>query len=107
MKFIIPTMLLVAAALTGCAHGVMRGSVAMKAANNEAHVCLGDGEVKVGDRVKFFKSECNAEGGLAGFSCKKIERGGGTVLQTLNEHYSIVKVDEGVAFEEGTIVEKQ
>lgn len=40
-----------AIALSGCAHGLMRGSVAMKANEDEAHVCMGDKEVKAGDRV--------------------------------------------------------
>jgi hypothetical protein len=70
----------------GYAHGLMRGSVAMKFNDHEAHVCLGDTEVKAGDKVKI---------------------GEGTILQTLNEHYSVMKVDPQVAFEEGTIVEKQ
>lgn len=96
------------ALMMGCAHGTMRGSVAMKVSENEAHVCLGDNEVKAGDKVTLFRSECdpNSGQGKAGRSCKKIKLGEGTVEKTFNEHYSQVKVNSGVPFEEGTIVEK-
>jgi hypothetical protein len=102
------TLLLVA---TGCAHGTMRGSVAMKASNDEAHVCLGNNEVKAGDRVTLFKNVCTRNQGDAQIesfqSCEKVRLGSGTVERILNEHYSLVKVDQGVSFEEGTVVEKQ
>lgn len=96
--------------IIGCAHNTMRGSVAMKEDNSEAHVCLGKNEVKAGDRVTLFKNDCKAVagGGEADTSgsCEKVRIGEGTVERTLNEHYSIVKVDPGVKFQEGTIVEK-
>jgi hypothetical protein len=98
-------------AFTGCAHGTMRGSVAMKASDDEAHVCLGNNEVKAGDRVTLFKNVCKGvrgggKDGVSG-SCEKVLLGSGTVERALSEHYSLVKVDQGVPFEEGTIVEKQ
>jgi hypothetical protein len=102
----------VLATATGCAHGVMRGSVVMKASDDEAHVCLGDKEVTAGDRVALFKNICTAgrTGGLGGRGpsgpCEKVKLGNGTVEHTLNEHYSLVKVDKGVTFEVGAIVEK-
>lgn len=93
----------------GCAHGFMRGSVAMKVNEQEAHVCLGDNEVKAGDRVNLFRNQCNKIVGKVGANdpCHKIKIGEGTVTRTLDEHYSVVKVDSGVSFEEGTVVEKQ
>ncbi|MGE3681008.1 MAG: hypothetical protein AB7G93_04720 [Bdellovibrionales bacterium] len=99
-------------ALSGCAHGVMRGSVAMKTNDNEAHVCMGKGEVKAGDRVTLFRNVCTAKGGGTrygggGGSCEKRELGMGTVQEVLNEHYSVVKFDSGIQFEEGTFVEKK
>lgn len=101
-------------ALVGCAHSTMRGSVAMKASGDEAHVCMGDNEVKAGDKVALFKNVCTGagSGGRSGDrsdsrSCKKVKLGDGVVERTLNEHYSVVKVDSGVQFEEGTVVEKQ
>lgn len=106
-KLIILTALLIA---TGCAHGLMRGTVAMKVDDQDAHVCLGEGEVKAGDRVNLFRNECVSRGGgRVGTDrsfCKKVKIGEGVVSQTLNEHYSLVKVDPGVTFEEGTIVER-
>ena len=98
--------------LSGCAHGIMRGSVAMKTSDNEAHVCLGKGEVKAGDRVALFRNVCAGKGGGirgggGGGSCEKRELGKGTVQEVLNEHYSVVKFDPGIQFEEGTFVEKQ
>jgi hypothetical protein len=97
-------------AITGCAHEAMRGSVAMKVSDDEAHVCLGDKEVKVGDKVELFKNICTSPkaaraGDAAG--CRREKLGEGAVTRTLNDHYSIVKVNPGVAFEEGNIVEKE
>ena len=96
--------------LSGCAHGLMRGSVAMKVSDTEAHVCIGEGEVKSGDRVTLFRNECTPEGssgrdGRGGGTCEKRQLGMGTVQEILNDHYSVVKFDSGVKFEEGTFVE--
>jgi hypothetical protein len=92
----------------------MRGSVAMKVSDTEAHVCMNKSEVKVGDRVTLFRNNCpskgprgrNGDGGEAG-GCTKVQLGQGTVTENLNEHYSVVKFDQGVQFEEGTFVEKK
>ncbi len=109
MKIKYVLTLLVITALSGCAHSTMRGSVAMKASNEEAHVCMGDNEVKAGDKVTLFRNQCSQSGGKVGAAdpCHKVKVGEGTVERTLNEHYSVVKVNPGVQFEEGTIVEKQ
>ncbi len=106
-KYIFPFLALIT--LAGCAsHGTMRGSVVMKADDGEAHVCLGEGEVKAGDRVALFKNVCKSSGSKAqGQVCEKVKVGNGVVERTLNEHYSVVRVDPGVVFEEGTTVEKQ
>lgn len=94
--------------LAGCAtHSLMRGSVAMKVSDTEAHVCLGDKEVKVGDKVNIYKSECTQSAGSKGTNCVKVKAGEGSVTQLLNEHYSVIKFDKGVEFKEGTIVEKE
>ena len=98
--------------LSGCAHSVMRGSVAMKTSENEAHVCMDKGEVKPGDRVTLFRNVCTGKGGGGrgegggNRSCEKRQIGKGTVKENLSEHYSLVQFDEGVQFEEGTFVEK-
>ena len=107
MGILLFVLVLSGVGLVGCAHTAMRGSVAMKGDNQEAHVCLGDNEVKVGDRVSLYKNQCNGRGGKAGdIVCQKIPLGGGEVTRLLNRHYSVVKVDPGVLFEEGTVVEK-
>lgn len=99
------------ATLVGCAHSTMRGSVAMKINDEEAHVCMGDKEVKAGDRVALFRNVCTGVRGGPKIgpsgTCEKKRIGAGTVERTLNEHYSLVKVDKGVQFEEGAIVEKE
>ena len=105
------TLLVTAFALSGCAHSVMRGSVAMKTSPDEAHVCLGKGEVKAGDRVNVFKNVCTGMGlktriNTLAAPCEKKQMGMGTVKEIINSHYSVVKFDSGVQFEEGTLVEK-
>ncbi len=100
------------AALTGCAHSTMRGSVAMKASDSEAHVCMGEQEVRVGDKVVFFKNVCpkpksGVQIGLGDSGgCRKEKVGDGSVTRILNDHYSVVQVSPDVKFEEGNIVEK-
>src|SRR5689334_10544955 len=94
-------------ALSGCAHSVMRGTVAMKTSDSEAHVCMGKGEVNASDRVTLFRNVCAAGSPRRRVLCEKREIGKGTVQGVLNEHYSVVKFDPGVEFEEGTFVEKR
>ena len=95
--------------LVGCAHSTMRGTVAMKVSETEAHVCLGDGEVKAGDKVALFRNDCSGsvpKGELERSVCRKVRIGEGVVERTLNEHYSVVKIPGDVKYQEGTIVEK-
>lgn len=99
------------ASLTGCAtHSTMRGSVAMKISDTEAHVCLGNNEVKVGDKVHVYKNNCTkkftSETSIYQTSCTKELVGHGEVTSLVNEHYSVVKFEDGVKFDEGTIIEK-
>jgi hypothetical protein len=104
---------LLALLMLGCAtHATMRGSVAMKVSDTDAHVCLGNNEVKVGDKVQAFNNVCpkdtNGRGRNAAVeTCKKDPIGSGIVTAILNEHYSVVSFDQGVKFTEGTIVEKK
>lgn len=94
--------------LSGCAHDFMRGTVAMKINDSEAHVCLGNGAVKAGDAVAFYENRCTGAGGGRGTGrdCELVKIGEGKVLQTLNEHYSVVHANPGVKFVEGTLVQK-
>lgn len=94
--------------LSGCAHSAMRGSVAMKTSENEAHVCMDKSEAKVGEKVRLFTSKCAPKGSPKtkdGSYCEKVYLGDGVVTANLNDHYSVVKFDDGVKFEEGTFVE--
>lgn len=81
----------------------------MKISDTEAHVCMDNSESKVGDRVTLFKNNCPKAGGKGDPSagCEKIQLGQGTVTKILNHHYSVIKFDAGVPFEEGTFVEKR
>lgn len=99
--------------ITGCAHhSLMRGTVAMKISDTEAHVCINNFEVKEGERVTLFRNVCPTKGErlvlaqTTGIVCKKVQVGMGTVTKILNEHYSIVKFDTGVTFDEGSFIEK-
>lgn len=98
--------------VVSCAHNTMRGGVAMKVSDTEAHVCLGEGEVKEGDKVIAFYNDCQGKGnggkdGAYGIPCVKTRLGTGIVTKILNDHYSVVKFEDGVKFTEGTFVEKR
>ena len=93
--------------IISCAHGTKRGSVAMKVSDKEAHVSLGKDDVKMGDILTLFKNECNTHsGGDSTLICNKVRLGSAEVSQPINEEYSIIQVEPGVQFNEGTIVEK-
>lgn len=97
-----------AAVTTGCAsgHAAMRGAVVMKIDPTTAHVCLGNGEVAVNDRVRLYKNVCEPVAGGRSSRCKKEALAEGTVTQVLDEHYSVVTFPGGTTFEEGNTVEK-
>lgn len=94
---------------SGCAHSShVRGSVALKHSAQEADVCIGSNEIKEGDKVALFRNKCtgsNAKGIQR--TCEKVKLGEGTVSHVIDEHYSTIKIEPGVSFEEGTVVEKQ
>lgn len=92
--------------MTGCAHSIMRGSVAMKVSESEAHVCLNKGEVKVGDKVELYSNICTSSKARGEFPCNKVSKGHGMVMEIINEHYSLVKFDQGVKFMEGDFIER-
>lgn len=93
----------------GCAHH--RAEVAMKVSDREAHVGLGSEEVQPGDKVILYKKECRkgpvARGVNGGPGCIDVPLGEGTIVRNLNKNYSVVKVDPGVTFKEGTLVKKE
>lgn len=93
----------------GCSHMATRGTVAMKVSDEEAHVCLGNGEVKPGDKVALFANQCSYAGpGISGSGlyCNLVPSGEGEITRVLNEHYSVIRVAKGVPVAEGTVVEK-
>lgn len=111
MKRLLGLALLVS---TGCgAHNMMRGSVVMKVSETDAHVCLGQGEVKKGDSIRLYRNICKekvgagtaATGGVPLPSCRKEAAGEGQVAETLNTHYSLVRFAPGIQFQEGDTVE--
>ncbi|MES3038378.1 MAG: hypothetical protein V4736_10770 [Bdellovibrionota bacterium] len=109
MKSTIVVLSLVA--LGGCATGgVKRGHVVMKMSDDEAHVAMGAGEVKVGDHVQLYRNQCSTTGaGIKGDpkqTCKKIGVGHGEVTAALNNDYSTVKFPDGTKFSEGDTIEK-
>ncbi|MFT6070456.1 MAG: hypothetical protein ACJAT2_000744 [Bacteriovoracaceae bacterium] len=99
--------------LNGCAHRFMRGTVAMKMDDSTAHVCLGDNDVQVGDKIDFIQNICigsNASsvdklGEMR--TCEMKTLGSGTVTKLLNSHYSEVKTDKPFKISEGTLVQKR
>ena len=95
--------------LSSCAHNFMRGTVAMKMDKNTAHVCLGDHDVKKGDKVIFYNNRCDRndtrEEGV-GALCQMEKIGVGSVSKILNSHYSEVKIEGDFNFFEGTLVQK-
>ena len=88
-----------------------RAAVVIKLNESEGHICMGIGEVSPGDRVTLYKNQCTRPTGskqnVATVMCKKMLLGEGEVVRALNEHYSVLRVDPGVEFEEGTMVEKK
>ena len=91
----------------GCGHTQSRGSVLAKVDEHEARVSMGTSDVKPGDRVRLFKNVCPASAGAAGTdsACERVEIGEGTVERVFDERSSLVRVDPGVAFDAGTVVE--
>lgn len=104
MKVLVSLSAFALLAVTGCAHTMMRGSVVMKHNEKEAHICMGDGEVKVGDTLSVFKSECTSVGKT--LTCKKVRLGDGKVTELVNEHYSVMEYTGTAPLQEGFIVEK-
>jgi hypothetical protein len=105
LRGMVQSWMFAAAALTGCAgHAAMRGSVVMKIDPTTAHVCLGSGEVAVNDRVRLYKNTCESKDRRS--VCTKTTIADGTVMQLLDQHYSVVAFPAGTPFEEGNTVEK-
>lgn len=99
-------LLLIAFVCTSCASQLHRGVVAMKIDNTTAHVGLNRNEVTVGDHVELYGNNCLRDYGNRDYNCEKVSKGHGIVTQILNDNYTAVKFDSGVAFKEGDYIEK-
>lgn len=106
-SFVASLGLLILISVSGCAHSGKhtRGSVVLKHNEREGDVCIGETEVKSGDRVNVFRMDCRE--GAKRQICSKVKVGEGEVLQTLSEDVSTLRVDSGVPLQQGFIVEKQ
>lgn len=96
--------------ISGCAHGLhSRGSVAVKHSDTEADVCLGEKDVKAGDKVALYRNHCKRRGGgpMSRTVCTKVQIGEGQITKVLGEHYSSMSVPAGIPFDDGTLVEKR
>lgn len=96
--------------LIGCAtnkHASMRGTVALKAGNSKAFICLGEDSVKVGDEIIFYENKCTnyGAGEYNDVRCSMKKLGEGNVSKLLNNHYSEVTTEGDFEFKEGTLVE--
>lgn len=122
MKSII--YILIPLLLTSCAHTFMRGTVAKKINSKKAIICLGSDEVKIGDTIKFQESVCSwtpthsitmhekvtsglysEQTGYGSSNCELIHLGRGTVVEIINDHFSIVKTKGDFQFKKSTQVE--
>jgi hypothetical protein len=88
------------------------GKVAMKVNTTDAHIFMAGPELKVGDKVNIIRTICSrdlyhANRNSAVPICKKEKMGEGIVTTLLNDHYSVVKFDQGADFRAGTVIERQ
>jgi len=88
----------------GCGHAAMSGSVVMTTSPTEAHVCLVDGSVAVGDIVRIRRHTC-VNNGRAGVTCSETDSGRAEVTARLNEHYVSVRALDDATVREGDTVE--
>ena len=95
--------------IIGCAHAPSSQfscSIAAQHSPTEFDICLGSRDVKVGDRVAFFKKKCTPPSRGHSKKCRNEQIGEGLITNTLDEHLSTVKLDTDFIVSESTIVEK-
>lgn len=116
VTFLVPSLGSCGYVLSQARHAFMRGTVVRMLDEHTAQVCLGDGEVEVGDRVIVFENDCRmptpernepsifpASDALG--SCTQVELGSGVVEHLLNKHYSVVRFPDGVPVRAGATVD--
>lgn len=89
----------------GCGHTSMNGSVVMTTGPGEAHVCLTDGDVAVGEIVRIRRHTCEGNG-RAGITCVAADAGRAEVTALLGTHYASVRALEGATIHDGDTVER-
>lgn len=107
-------VLLSSCATTSVEHHHTRGSIVALDSADEAHVCLGEKEVKPGDRLNVYESVCKSEfsdvGRRSSFkltTCERIARGEVEVVENSGNHFSKAKAHSGLKLKEGLILEKK
>ena len=104
-NWVIGASIAVGIMLSACGHMTMRDKVVMKTSDDRAYVCMNDGEVKVGDEVILYTTQCtSAVSGDGSQECKATKTAEGTVSKLINQHYSEVMITDGGSFSEGTRV---
>lgn len=99
-------VVLALAAVAACAtgHKAMNGSVVMKVSETEAHVCLLDGDARVGSQVQLYRHKCVTQYGKR-YDCGKQLVAVGTISERIGDHYALVTFPQGTTYEEGYTVE--
>ncbi len=90
----------------GCGHTGMNGSVIMAMSPTEAHVCLVEGSVAVGDRVTILRHTCETNG-RAGRVCTNAPAGAAEVTELLGTHYASVRALGDAQIQEGDTVQPE
>lgn len=73
----------------------------------EYDVCIGDKQVQAGDRIAFFREKCSSGGRGSPRRCHKEKVGEASVIKTLDEHLSTVKLDSEFELTEQMTIEKK
>lgn len=93
---------------TGCATSPKtKCKAAVSHSPTEYDVCIGDKQVKAGDKVEFFEKHCSVGGKNAARRCHNEKLGEGLVIKTLDEDLSTIKLDSEFEITESTIIEKK
>jgi hypothetical protein len=92
-----------------CVQGVSKGSVIMKISDVDAHISLGNGEVRVGDNVSLYHNECSANkrqpAKSSKITCERVHMGDGSITEILDANYSVASFARGTNIREGDTVE--
>lgn len=99
--------------LQGCAHNHSSGSVLLTDHDGGAHVCLGEGEVNVGDAVDVFDVSCEQKmqstvrTARVKTVCKKTRLGDAKVVEVTDDHFSRIEPKGALQLKAGQVVERK